>query len=70
VSADLLVFELAEGDFEFTDSHMKTRKGTRMIEPRAVVKKGIVHRPGTIDFQLRPLYDFDRELLNQVAMGS
>ena len=70
VSADLLVFELVEGDFAFTDTHMKTRQGTHLIKPHTVVKKGMVYTPGTIDLGLRPLYDFDRELLNQVAMGA
>ena len=70
VSADLLVFDLVEGDYVFTDTHMRTRHGTQMIKPHTVVKKGIVYTPGTIDFRLRPLYDFDQELLDQVAKGS
>ena len=47
--ADLALFELAEGKFEFTDVAGETRIGPLKLVPRAVIRAGrIVKRPGEI----------------------
>lgn len=67
--ADLLIFDLVSGVYEFTDTHLRIRKGQLGIVPNLVIKNGIAYESGKVPFQLRELYDFDRELLNQVASG-
>jgi dihydroorotase len=39
-SADVAVFDLQQGDFEFVDNYKGTRKGTRKLVPFAVVASG------------------------------
>ena len=42
--ADLAVFRLAEGDFEFEDSVRQRVRGTQKLEPVAVIRRGRVYR--------------------------
>jgi dihydroorotase len=69
-NADLFAFELAEGEFEFKDTHMRVRKGSRLIKPRLAVRNGVMYTPGAVRVQLRELYEFDKKLLNDVALGA
>jgi dihydroorotase len=67
--ADLLQFEVARGDFEFTDTHLTTRKGSRMIKPRLVLKDGISYQPGTVKAGSRDLFDFDKKELAKIGVA-
>ena len=42
--ADLAVFRLASGDFEFEDSMGEKVRGTLRLEPVAVIKDGLISR--------------------------
>jgi dihydroorotase len=66
--ADLLQFELVSGDYKFTDIHLQTRKGSKMIKPRLVLKDGISYQPGTVKAASRDLFDFDRKELATIGV--
>lgn len=42
--ADLAVFRLCQGDFEFEDSMKEKVRGTQKLEPVAVIRRGKVYR--------------------------
>jgi dihydroorotase len=42
--ADLAVFKLAEGEFEFEDSAKEKVIGRQKLEPVAVIRRGRIHR--------------------------
>ena len=42
--ADIAIFRLSEGDFEFEDSTRQRAHGTQMLEPVAVIRRGRVYR--------------------------
>jgi dihydroorotase len=65
--ADVLVFDLESGDFPFTDTHLKVRKGDRRIVPRLVVKRGQAHVAGSFPIQLRDLYESDLEIFRAIG---
>ncbi|MCX5734664.1 MAG: hypothetical protein NTW68_10095 [candidate division NC10 bacterium] len=44
VLADLSVFRLPEGDFEFEDSARQRLRGTQKVEPVAVIRRGRAYR--------------------------
>jgi len=51
--ADLAVFRLAEGDFEFEDSMRQRVRGKQKLEPVAVIRRGRVYR-SELRLQRRP----------------
>jgi hypothetical protein len=56
----VLQFEAASGDFEFTDTRLRKRKGSRMIKPLLVLKDGF--RPGGRGSRrVADLFDFDKK---------
>lgn len=65
-AADIFVFELASGEFEFVDTHFNARKGDTKLVPHLTIKNGRVILPGTYDIKLRPYelcdYDVERSL--------
>jgi dihydroorotase len=65
--ADVLVFELESGDFSFSDTHLKVRRGDRRVVPHLVIKSGRVHHPGSIPIKLRDLYDSDMEVFRAIG---
>ena len=65
--ADVLVFELKSGDFSFSDTHLKVRRGDRRVVPHLVIKSGRVHNPGSIPIKLRELYDSDMEVFRAIG---
>ncbi len=65
--ADIVVFGLREGEFEFTDVKLKVNRGDRMIEPQIVVKAGKALRAGEIACELRPLYPCDQVVFDMVG---
>lgn len=67
-AADIVVFRLREGDFEFTDVKLNVNRGDRLIEPQLVVKAGEAFRPGEIPCRLRPLYPCDELIFDIVGV--
>jgi dihydroorotase len=64
--ADILVFELEQGEFLFEDTHLKIEKASRRIKPALVIKVGQIINPNEVPKSLRRLYDCDREHLKLV----
>jgi dihydroorotase len=64
--ADVFVFEIEEGEFEFEDTHLRVETGRRRLRPSLVVKSGEVIEAGSVQVKLRELYDCDREVLSWV----
>ena len=64
--ADILVFELEQGEFLFEDTHLKIEKASRRIKPALVIKVGQITNPNEVPKSLRRLYDCDREHLKLV----
>ena len=65
--ADILIFALENGDFAFTDTHLKVCRGSRRIVPHLVVRKGRAHLPGSFSIQLRELYESDRDVFRAIG---
>jgi dihydroorotase len=65
--ADVLVFDLESGDFAFSDTHLKVRRGNSRIVPHLVIKTGRVHHPGSIAIKLRDLYESDMEVFRAIG---
>jgi dihydroorotase len=66
-TADLLIFDLQAGDFEFTDTHLNVRRGSKKFVPTLVLKRGQVHMPGSLEVRLRDLYDSDVDVFRALA---
>jgi dihydroorotase len=62
--ADVAVFKVVEGRFEYVDADREVRVGDRRIEPVLTVRKGRVMRPGSVPFRLRELYEADECVFN------
>jgi dihydroorotase len=62
-AADILIFEVKEGDFQFTDTHGKIRKGTKRLTPSLTICRGKVLRSGTYPVTLRELFESDYEVI-------
>lgn len=64
--ADIFVFEVKTGDFDFVDSHFKTKKGNKKLVPYLTIKGGKEISPGAYQVRLRAYehcdYDFERML--------
>ena len=65
--ADLLVFDLEAGEFEFTDTHLKVCKGSKKIVPTLVLKRGQVYVPGAFQVRLRDLYESDADVFQAIG---
>jgi dihydroorotase len=68
--ADVFVFEIETGDFDFIDTHFKSKKGHQKIVPYLTIKAGKVIDPGTyvIDLRAYEHCDFDiRNMLTETA---
>ncbi|MCW5977916.1 MAG: amidohydrolase/deacetylase family metallohydrolase [Bryobacteraceae bacterium] len=65
--ADVFVFDVESGDFAFTDTHLKVRKGDRKIVPRLTVRGGAAHLAGSLPVRFRPLYDSDAEVFRAIG---
>jgi dihydroorotase len=68
--ADMMLFEMRTGEFEFLDTHLRSRTGTQLIEPRLVVRNGVVHRPGDFPMNLRELYDCDQVVFDFIKKSA
>ena len=65
-TADVLVFEVETGEFEFEDTHLRLEKAERRIRPTLVIKNGNCFTPGSYRGRLRDLYACDEEVFRQV----
>jgi len=68
--ADLLLFEVRNGEFQFLDTHLRTRTGIQLIEPRLVVRNGLSYKPGAFPVELRELYDCDQFVFDFVKSSA
>jgi len=65
--ADLLVFDFQTGDFEFTDTHLNVRRGSKRIVPILVTKRGEAYMPGSFDVHFRDLYLSDEDVFRAIG---
>jgi dihydroorotase len=61
-AADVLVFDIEEGEFSFEDTHFQVVKGSRRIRPRLVLKKGELIEPGSVPVRLREFCLCDQDV--------
>lgn len=64
--ADILVFDIETGEFDFEDTHLRIEKAQRRLRPFLVVKDGELFEPGAHPSKLRDLYECDREVFLSV----
>ena len=62
--ADILVFEVEEGEFEFVDTHFRALKARKQLTPCQVVRQGRLWDPASHPISLRELYDSDQEVID------
>ena len=65
-AADVLVFELEEGEFALEDTHLSVEKAERRLRPLLVIKNGKTLKPGGYPSKLRDLYPCDLDVFQQV----
>src|SRR6266850_3355464 len=68
--ADMLLFEVRNGEFQFLDTHLRHRKGTQLIEPRLVIRNGIPYEPGAFPVEFRELYECDKFVFDFVKSSA
>jgi dihydroorotase len=61
-AADILVFDIEDGEFAFEDTHFQVVKGSRRIRPRMVFKNGAALEPGSVPVRLRDMYPCDADV--------
>jgi predicted amidohydrolase len=64
--ADILVFSVDEGDFDFEDTHLRVERGHKRVTPQLVFRKGVQIKPGAYPTRLRPFLQCDHEVLDFV----
>ena len=63
--ADILVFEVEEGEFEFVDTHFQSSQSAQAAcRPCHVVRQGRLWDPASHPISLRELYDSDQEVID------
>lgn len=65
--ADLLQFDLVEGEFKFQDTHLETRVGSHLITPLTVLKGGCVYPEGSVKVKLRELFESDLDVFRSMG---
>ena len=65
-TADVFVFKLCEGEFEFFDTHLKKRRASRRVEPQLTVRNGAPYAAGSVEVALRDLYPCDEVVFQAV----
>ena len=71
--ADVLVFDVVDGEFRLEDSHGRIERASRRITPKLVLRNGEVIEPGSRPVNHRELYAWDDEFydfLKQRALSS
>ena len=64
--ADIFVFDIEDGEFDFEDTHCRMEKGSQMIVPSFLVRGGKVIEPSTPKVEFRELNDWDQEVFRFV----
>lgn len=64
--ADVLVFEIESGEFNFIDTHFRELKGERMLRPVQVIRSGIALEPYAHPVKLRELFESDYEVFRSL----
>jgi len=62
--ADILIFEIEEGEFLLADTHSKIRKATKKLKPFLTIRKGRIFEPGACPVTLRELFESDHEVIH------
>jgi len=68
--ADIFVFDIEEGEFDFEDTHCRIEKGSRRIVPSFLVRAGKVIEPSEPKVELRELYEWDQEVFRAIEETS
>jgi dihydroorotase len=61
-AADVFVFELATGEFQYFDTHFRSRRGDKRLVPSLTMMGGKVIVPGAYEVNPRPLEPWDAEI--------
>jgi dihydroorotase len=69
-AADLFAFALEEGEFRLEDTHLKIEIARRRIKPLFTMKDGAIIEPSGPEGRLRPLREFDHELLRSIEQSA
>lgn len=65
--ADVLVFELESGEFNFTDTHFQILKGEQRLSLVQVIRQGIMLGPSSEPIKLRELFDSDYDVFRSLV---
>ena len=69
-AADILVFEVEEGEFLFADTHSKIREGTKKLKPFLTIHRGKIIEPGAYPVNLRELFESDHEVIGSMKVST
>jgi dihydroorotase len=64
--ADVLVFDIQAGEFNFTDTHFRVLRGERRLRPVEVIRNGVALGPSSEHIQLRELFESDHEVFRSL----
>ena len=62
-AADVFVFQLATGEFQYFDTHFRSRRGDKRLVPSLTIMGGKVIVPGAYEVNPRPLEPWDAEIV-------
>jgi dihydroorotase len=65
-AADVMVFEVEQGEFEFSDTHFQVLRGEKKLKTAQVIRLGKAWEPASYPAILRDLYDSDYEVIRAV----
>jgi len=68
--ADLFLFAVRHGEFEFLDTHLRVRKGNQLIEPRLIIRNGKAYHPGDFPVEFRDLYACDQPVFDFIKKSA
>ena len=68
--ADIFVFDIEDGEFDFEDTHCRVEAGSRRIVPLLLVRGGKVIEPSAPTVEFRELNDWDEEVFRLVEESS
>ncbi|MGH9470648.1 MAG: amidohydrolase family protein [Terriglobia bacterium] len=66
-AADLFIFDLEEGEFEYLDTNLDRRKGKHRIMPKMTVRAGVPYLSGSVPARLRDLYECDQAVFDSIG---
>jgi dihydroorotase len=64
--ADMLVFDIESGEFDFTDTHFRVLRGERRLRPVMVIRNGEILGPSPEQIKLRELFESDYEVFRSL----